>query len=255
MIHQCVAKAGIPVVYYVREEPTLHNLPLARLRPDLVVANSPAHAERASALGLRVVTIPSVVDFSECEVETSREVALFVNPVASRGLDIAESLATRRPDVRFAFQMSWPLRRRDRRALDHGLRTLSNVELRPYESDVRRVYRDAKVLLVPYRHDNRPRVIAESQWNGIPVLCTDVASHRESAGPGGVLVSLAAPVDEWARAFASVWDDPVAYGRLCAAARGHARRSDQDPEHLAADFESVTDRLMDTSNRARVQTP
>jgi glycosyltransferase involved in cell wall biosynthesis len=244
MIHRWLTAADIPVVFYVREEPTFINLPLGRLRPDMIVANTPAHAERASALGLPSVTIPSVVEFSGCEVETSREVALFVNPVASRGLDTAVALAMRRPDVRFAFQMSWPLRRRDSRALRRRLRGLPNVELRPHQPDARRVYDDSRVLVVPYRHDNRPRVIAESQWNGIPVLASDLPSHRESVGPGGILVSLAAPIDEWAQAFASIWDDPISYSRLSAEARGHARRADQNPEHLAAEFEAVTKGLV-----------
>jgi glycosyltransferase involved in cell wall biosynthesis len=247
MIHRWLAAADIPVVFYVREEPTFRDLPLAQLRPNLVVTNTPAHAERASTLALRVVTIPSIVEFGECEVETSREVALFVNPVVSRGLDIVVALAMRRPDVRFAFQMSWPLRRRDRRALRRRLRGLPNVELRAYQPDAGRMYDDARMLVVPYRHDNRPRVIAESQWNGIPVLASDLPSHRESVGGGGMLVPPAAPIEEWACALARIWDDPSTYDHLCAEARRHARRADQDPEHLAVEFETVTTGLAGSS--------
>jgi glycosyltransferase involved in cell wall biosynthesis len=178
-----------------------------------------------------------------------------VNPLPSRGLDIAEALAACRPDLRFAFQISWPLRRRDRRALRRRLQGGANVELRPHQPDVRQVYDDARVLLLPYRHDNRPRVIAEAQWNGIPVLASDLPSHRDAVGRGGVLVSLDAPVEEWARALTSIWDHPITYERLCAEAVAQSHRVDQDPEHLTAEFEAVTEGVVQASSPAKSWTP
>ena len=54
----------------------------------------------------------------------------------------------------------------------------------------------ARVLLVPYRVDNRPRVVAEAQSNGIPVPASALPAHRE-AGTRGVLVPGDASIRAW----------------------------------------------------------
>jgi len=166
-IRSWLRSAGIPVVLYVREVATFEHIPIAELRPDLIVTNSDAHRRRAAELDVQVYTIPSLIEFERCDVETTREVALFINPLPSRGLAVAVALARERPDVRFGFQLSWPLRRRDLRALRRWIRGQPNIELRACQSQSARVYRDARVLLLPYQVDQRPRVVAEAQWNGV----------------------------------------------------------------------------------------
>ncbi|HEX6310137.1 MAG TPA: glycosyltransferase [Acidimicrobiia bacterium] len=242
-IRSSLNRAGVPVVLYVREAATFEHIPIADLRPDMTVTNSEAHRQQAVALGLPAVTIPSLIDVDECDVASTREVALFVNPLVSRGLAVAVALASDRPDVRFAFQLSWPLRRHDERALRGQINGLSNVELRPYESRAARIYRDARVLLLPYRVDQRPRVVAEAQWNGIPVLASDLPAHREAVGSGGLYVPLEAAPTVWATAFGELWDDTANRERLGAAARAHARRVDQDPAHVLGRFEAAIEQL------------
>jgi glycosyltransferase involved in cell wall biosynthesis len=242
-IRSRLRKAGIPVVLYVREVATFEHIPIAELRPDLVVTNSDAHRKRAAELDVQACAIPSLIEVGQCDIETTREVALFVNPLPSRGLALAVALARERPDVRFAFQLSWPLRGRDLRALRRSIRDQPNIELRAYQSQSARVYRDARVLLLPYQVDQRPRVVAEAQWNGIPVLATDLPAHREAVGSGGLFVAADAPHAEWAKAFGALSDDTTTYEEMCASARAHARREEQDPARIAASFESVTERI------------
>jgi glycosyltransferase involved in cell wall biosynthesis len=207
------------------------------------VTNSEVHRQRAVSLGLPAVTIPSLIDLDQCERDASGDVVLFVNPVASRGLDVAVALASARPDVRFAFQVSWPLRKRDERALQAQVESHPNIELRSYEPQIARVYRDARVLLLPYRDDQRPRVVAEAQWNGIPVLASDLPGHREAVGPGGLFMPLEASVAAWATGFGELWDDDSTYERLAAAARAHARREDQDAARIVRRFEALVEEL------------
>jgi glycosyltransferase involved in cell wall biosynthesis len=242
-IRSSLKSAGVPAVLYVREAATFEHIPIAELRPDMTVTNSEIHRQYAVALGVPALTIPSLIDVDQCAVTTSSEVALFVNPLASRGLAIAIALAKDRPDVRFAFQLSWPLRRHDERALRRLVNGHPNIELRPYESQAARVYRDARVLLLPYWVDQRPRVVAEAQWNGIPVLASDLPGHREAVGPGGLFVPLEAPPTAWATGFGALWDDRSNYERLGAAARAHARREDQDAARIVERFEELIEQM------------
>jgi len=235
--------AGLPSVLYVREAATFEHTPIAELRPDITVTNSEVHRHYAVALGLPAVTIPSLIDVDQCDVHTSREVVLFVNPLPSRGLAVAVALASERPDVRFAFQLSWPLRKHDERALRRLIRGHPNIELRSHEPQAARVYRDARVLLLPYRVDQRPRVVTEAQWNGIPVLASDLPAHREAVGPGGLFVPVEAPPAAWATGLGVLWDDDSTYARLGAAARAHARRDDQDAARIVERFEALIERV------------
>ena len=243
-IHSSMTRARIPVVLYVREEATFEHIPIAQLRPDLTVTNSGAHRTRAEELGVQAYTIPSLIEVDQCNEETTREVALFVNPLPSRGLAVAVALARERPDVRFAFQLSWPLRRRDHRALRRWMRGRPNIVLRTWEPQCSRVYRDARMLVLPYRVDQRPRVVVEAQWNGIPVLATDLPAHREAVGSGGLFVAADAPLTEWVEAFGTLWDDGSIYERDCASARAHARREDQDPARITGRFESLMEQVL-----------
>ena len=242
-IRSWLKSSGLPSVLYVREAATFVHTPIAELRPDITVVNSEVHRQHAAALGLPAVTIPSVIEVDQCDVHTSSEVVLFVNPLASRGLAVAVALASERPDVRFAFQVSWPLRKHDERALRRRISGHPNIELRSYESQPARVYRDARVLLLPYRFDQRPRVVTEAQWNGIPVLASDLPAHREAVGPGGLFVPLEAPPGEWATGLGALWDDDATYARLGSAARAHARRDDQDAARIVERFEALIEQV------------
>ncbi len=231
--------AGVPSVLYVREAATLEHIPIAALPPDLTLTNSDALSRRARELGVQATCVPSVIDLERCEIETSRETVLFVNPIASRGLAIAVQLARDNADRRFAFQLSWPLGHRDMRALLRSIAAAPNIELRDHEANPAIVYRDASVLLVPYLVDQRPRVIAEAQWNGIPVLASDLPAHREAVGAGGRFVALDASPATWTAALRGLVDDDATAREIGDAARAHAHRAAQAPEQITARFEAL----------------
>jgi glycosyltransferase involved in cell wall biosynthesis len=228
--------AGIPTVLYVREEHALTHLLVSRLPPDMLVANSEAHAHRLEAAGYSCRAIPSVIDRSAATVESTRRVVLMVNPIPEHHVELVLQVARARPHLPFVLQESWPLEDRWRMDLLSLLRDLPNVELRERVDSPAAVYRDARVLLVPYP-TNRPRIVAEAQHNGIPVVAADQSALAEAVGPGGVVVSLAEPVDRWADALDRVWGPE--YEALSSAARRHDGRAEADPESLAAVFEAA----------------
>jgi glycosyltransferase involved in cell wall biosynthesis len=110
------------------------------------------------------------------------------------------------------------------------------------------IYADARVLFAPYE-DSRPRVVAEAQANGLPVLGARVPGLVEAIGPGGVLVDFDAPAEAWAEALASLWDDPAEYQRVSEAARAHSQRHDMRPDLLAQQFEEEMERVVQAFKR------
>jgi len=240
-----LAAAGIPSVLYLREESAIGHLAISDAPPDLLLANAHQHDAAARAAGFEAHVVPSVVDLSRARVESTREVVLFVNPVEVSGRELAVGVARACPDLRFAFVESWPLSEEERRWLDAALAGLANVERRPRVDDLRRLYGDARVLLVPYRTNGRPRVVLEAQANGIPVLATDLPALTEAVGPGGVAVPSDAGPGEWARALRDLLE-PDRYEDLSVAARAYAGRAEVDPDVIVGRFAELVGALVGT---------
>lgn len=239
--------AGIPDVLYLREESAIGHLTITQAPPTLLLANAESHAVRARELGYECEVVPSVTEIDRARTETTRRAVLLVNAIPELGGDRVWAMAAARPDIPFVVQESGRHTEAERAELTRLAALHPNVELRPFSPDPSRIYHDARLLLVPHRVDNRPRVILEAQTNGIPVLATDLPGLAESVGAGGALVSPDATNEEWAAALGALWDDPERLDRLAAAARVHAARDEVDPEWVTTRFEAL---LLDLVDRA-----
>lgn len=228
-------ESGCPTVVYLRNAELQSLGGEVRAHPRLLfLANSRFVAARfRAAFGIEPAAIPPLVRAGDYRVQSRRRNATFVGPVRRKGVETAFALAQRRPDVPFRFVESWPLSRRELRRLARRARALGNVELRRSTGDMRGVYRDAKLLLVPSVWEEAwGRVVTEAQLSGIPVLASDRGGLPESVGPGGILVPADADLADWEKALSALWDDEDHYDRLARAALEHARRPEIQPEAL-----------------------
>jgi glycosyltransferase involved in cell wall biosynthesis len=208
-----------------------------RVQPNMVFTNAQRITDLVATKVWQAPTVPSVVETDAYLTDSSREVVLFVNPRSERkGVDTAWALAEARPDVPFVFLEAWRFTPAIRAELEARAAKLGNVEVRAAVRELDRIYADARVLFAPYG-DSRPRVVAEAQANGIPVLGAHVPGLVEAIGPGGLLVDPAAPLGDWLHALATLWDDKDAYDTYADAARKYSQRDSMNPQHLAEQFE------------------
>lgn len=235
---------GIPSVLYLREESAIGHLTISDAPPDVLLANAHSHAAVAEALGYTCQVIPSVIDVGRARVDSTRVTALLINPIHSHGGDLVWELADRCPEISFVLQESWPLDDGAWSALEILARARGNVVLRRRVDDPAVVYQDARVLLVPHRVDNRPRVIAEAQSNGIPILASDHPGLAEAMGPGGIALSRRHASDEWVAELRRLWGDSGAYDHLAQEARVHARRPANDADEVTSVFEAAMAELI-----------
>jgi glycosyltransferase involved in cell wall biosynthesis len=234
---------GIPSVLYLREASGIGHLSISNAPPDLLLANAASLASAAAELGYECEVVPSVVELDRSITDTTRTVALLVNPIEMLGGDRVWAMAAARPDIPFVIQESGLLSDAEREAVTRELPKYPNVTLRPFSTDPAAVFADARVLLVPHRVDNRPRVILEAQANGIPVLATRFDGLVESVGAGGELVDNDAAPGEWTEALSRIWDDTAHYEALVAAARAHAARDEVAPDKIVDRFEQLLEGL------------
>ena len=240
--------AGIPSVLYLREASAKGHLTVTGAPPDLLLANAESLAEEAREAGYACEVVPSIVEFERSRTESTREVVLLVNPIEMLGGDRVWALARARPDIPFVLRESNMMSAEELKAVTSRLAEHPNVSLRPYTTTPVDLYRDARVLLVPHRVDNRPRVILEAQSNGIPVIATSFPGLVEAVGSGGTLVANDAEPAAWIDALNQMWDDDAVYQRVSESARAHAARDDVTPDRVLDRFESLVSELVDNSN-------
>jgi glycosyltransferase involved in cell wall biosynthesis len=151
----------------------------------------------------------------------------FINPVAAKGLELALAVAAQCPEIPFRFVKAWPLSPAQSIRLKRRIARLRNVELLERRSDMRSIYAETRVLLVPSRpgHETWGRVASEAQFSGIPVLASDVGGLPEAVGPGGTIMSIDASPRAWATALKCLWTDREYYEGKSAAALAYSGRS------------------------------
>lgn len=239
---------GVPTILYVREDTSLQHLDAGAL-PTVLVANAKSLVNRLEMIGQRCEYVPSLVDVSITRTTSSRATALAINPDPSRGGDMIWELAARLPDVPFVVQESWPLNHVELEAISEKTGRLANVTFRRAMPPGPQLYSDARVLLVPYRVDNRPRVILEAQANGIPVIAADVPALAEATGRGGVILPID-DIDAWADVIRVLWRNEGIYQGLVDAAVDHSRRDEVDPHRIVATFDSLLITAVATAKRS-----
>lgn len=232
-------EAGIPWVYLVAESLAIEQLVESGRTPATAIGTARSHEQRLRTLGFPTTFVPQMRIVTETMVESTRRVVLLINPVEILGVETVWPLAASRPDIDFVLQESWPLSDDDLEALLQKTRSLPNVTIRRFQTDRRKLYEDARVLLTPHRVDNNPRVVIEAHANGIPVLSSDQPGLLEVVGKGGLVVPVDAEPDAWTAALSEMWDTQERYDQLCHEARLHYQHPDNDVERTVDLFERV----------------
>ena len=102
---------------------------------------------------------------------------------------------------------------------------LPNVRFSRLVSDVRQIYKDAKIVLVPSQVDEAwGRVVSEAQCSGIPAVYWRSGGLPEAAGDAGICLEKTAPAGEWVNAINELWTNTETFNRLSATARATAEK-------------------------------
>jgi hypothetical protein len=117
-----------------------------------------------------------------------------VNTVEEKGLDLAFEIARACPDISFPFLEGWPLSHERREKIRRMRASTANVTWRRRVLDMRPIYQQTRVLLVPSQWDEAwGRVVVEAQFSGIPAVASDVGGLAQNVGDAG-LISMPPPL-------------------------------------------------------------
>ena len=217
------------------ERPTavyLHNVEVHQLSgmlmPDpslLFLANSEFTAARWRALcGLHCEVIPPVVRPDDYLAAHTGSHVLYVNPMPIKGVEIMFALAAHCPDVQFLVVESWSLEPNWRQLCRHRAEALGNVTWQAPTDDMRAVYAQSRLLLMPsVWEESFGRTVVEAQLNGLPVLASRRGALPQTVGAGGLLVDPHDSVAFWAAALRRLLAEHDAFSTAARSrALGHA---------------------------------
>lgn len=242
-VAEAFARIGVPTVGYLHglgfESWTFNGRPAeARHLPmSGYCVNSRFTAARFRArYQLSAPVIPPVFRSERYRVESRGRYVTFINPVPEKGVDLALEIAELCPEIPFYFVKGWPLSGRALLRLTARIRRLPNVRLRERTNDMREVYRDTRILLVPsqWEAETWGRVVSEAQFSGIPAVTSDRGGLPEAVGQGGVIIGAREPATRWACAVRRLWSDTEHYDEKARAAVLHSQRADLDLHRHAA---------------------
>jgi glycosyltransferase involved in cell wall biosynthesis len=188
-----------------------------------------------ASLGLdedpRVIVVRPPV-FAEDYRTTPGDKVTMVNLTDIKGPDVFWALASQMSDVDFlAVRGAYG---------DQRIYPVENVEVRLNTSEMRSVYGDTKILLMPSRYDSFGRVAVEAMCSGIPVIATDDEWSRESICDAGFLLPRT-DIAAWRGTIRTLLDDPAAYE--AASKRARARADELDPAADIAAFCAAVEAL------------
>jgi glycosyltransferase involved in cell wall biosynthesis len=181
--------------------------------------------------GVQAIVVPPILRRERYQTEVVGRDVTFINPVAVKGLELALKIVELCPDIPFGFVMGWPQAPRQFASLWARVARLRNVRLRNRTSDMRSIYRETRLLLVPsqWEAETWGRVASEAHFSGIPVIASNRGGLPEAVGAGGIVLGHNKPAEVWAEAVRGLWYDEALYGRLSQAALAYSHRPFLDP--------------------------
>ncbi len=163
-----------------------------------------------------------------------------INPYQVKGIETLLEIAKRLPQEKFLLVESWQLSDAALTALKSRLALLPNVRFSHRVSDMRTIYAQTRLLLVPSMWEEGFGMVAiEAQSCGIPVIASARGGLVESVGDGGRLIDDYRNVERWLEAIQQVLNEQSTYTDLSEQAYQHAASDDFDPSHLAQQFAAI----------------
>jgi glycosyltransferase involved in cell wall biosynthesis len=174
-----------------------------------------------------VLYYPPISTGQHVAKHNSKKFITIINPVQPKGGMIFWQIAKRMPDTQFLAVHGWYDPRIDGIKLDN----LKNVTIIDFQSDMKTVFAQTKILLVPsIIHEGFGKVVIEAQANGIPVIASNNGGLKEATGQGGVVIEDYKDADEWVRAIHSLSSKHM-YTTLSKYAKINANRFDIKRNH------------------------
>jgi glycosyltransferase involved in cell wall biosynthesis len=206
-----------------------------------VVCSSGFLAERARAvIGRAAHVVYPCPETSFGVVADPHGCITMINPHRVKGLETFIEVARRMPAEKFLLVESWKLTDPGLAALGKQLASAPNVRFLRRVSDMRQIYGQTKLLLVPSVWEEGFGMVAvEAQSCRIPVVASARGGLPESVGDGGLLIDDYLDADAWVGAIGDILNDAGRYDDYAIRAARHAASEEFTTSFSARRFHDV----------------
>lgn len=111
---------------------------------------------------------------------------------------------------------------------------LPNVTYISNTPDIKQVYKQSRIVLMPSEYESWGMVATEAMCSGIPVICTETPGLKENCGKAGIYVKDRNNIKDWVKAISEL-DDEKNYAS--ASRKAKARSREHDPRETLDKFE------------------
>jgi glycosyltransferase involved in cell wall biosynthesis len=240
MVAEVLRRGVAAVLYSHSAQSALEGIDDGLLAHCVLVANSAFNAGfQGSAIGARFEVLHPLINPHRYLCGGKRDHVVQVGLSLQKGAAVTLVVARQRPDIRFLVVQNWEgvRPRLEDEALHREAAALANLRVIPPDHDVRKLYRRARLLLVPSQWpETWGRVVNEAQVNAIPVVASNQGGLPEAVGSGGVILDWQAPAASWVAEVARLWDEPDWYAEMARRARARAAADDIRPDALLESF-------------------
>jgi glycosyltransferase involved in cell wall biosynthesis len=216
-----------PIVY-INHEPKNFQSELPRgQRGLLVVFNSVWSCTQTNYSGNHLI-LPPPVDPNKYKTTRGNRITL-VNLNQIKGGDIFWQLALALPDHQFLGVIG---------GYGHQIRsktTPPNVKILETTTDMKSVYSQSRIVIMPSKIESYGRVGVEAFASGIPVIASPTDGLREALGDAGIFVS-SRNVEHWVKEIKRL-DNDDQYNE--ASSRAYQRSNELDPIHTLDKLEQA----------------
>lgn len=203
---------GKPLVHLVHNDRQLAQHLVQRRDCALAIFNSRWLQARVGWEGPAVVSHPHT-PIEQYQVDESGDAVTLINLTEVKGAPLFYELASRNPGVRFIGVKG-----------SYGVQIappdLPNLEIWESQADIRNVYRQTRVLVMPSARETWGRTAVEAGCSGIPTICSSTLGLRET----GMAESYLMPDDAegWNKAVRRLIRGPRAWEEASEAALARA---------------------------------
>lgn len=170
-----------PAIHFVHNDTPYPSVTMSRANVH-VVYNSEWIAKKLAYDWPSMVMRPPV-DYEYYNVNEdpySSKYITLINLNENKGGKILTRLAAAMPDKQFlVVQGSYE---------EQFFKPAKNITYLPKQVDIRPVYKDTRILLMPSRYESWGRTATEAMSNGIPVVCTATPGLRENCGEAALYI-------------------------------------------------------------------
>ena len=189
--HWTLGMAGVldkPVIHFVHNDTPYQSIINSRSNVHVVYNSQWIASKLAYKWPSMIMTPPVDIDhYNVCEEPGGNEYITMISMNENKGGKLLYRLADAIPDKKFlAVTGSYD---------PQVLQQRPNVTIVPNTPDIRSVYKQTRILLMPSRYESWGMTATEAMCSGIPVICTPTPGLIENCGEAGLYIPDRRPLE------------------------------------------------------------